>query len=107
MRQVTDHVAAPKPNGYRSLHLLVTVPVFLSTSVVDVPVEIQVRTVAMDFWASLEHEIHYECDGDVPTDVRHHLREAADTAQRMDGPMEGLHHQIHSAVPGDGHAGLL
>jgi putative GTP pyrophosphokinase len=58
--QVKDYIAEPKQNGYRSVHLLVTVPVFLSTRVVDVPVEIQLRTIAMDFWASLEHKIHYK-----------------------------------------------
>ncbi|HEU0257514.1 MAG TPA: GTP pyrophosphokinase family protein, partial [Microbacteriaceae bacterium] len=55
-----DYIATPKPNGYKSLHAIVEVPVFLSTGSVDVPVEVQFRTIAMDFWAALEHKIHYK-----------------------------------------------
>ncbi|MCZ2840174.1 GTP pyrophosphokinase [Modestobacter sp. VKM Ac-2985] len=94
--RVKDHIAAPKANGYRSLHLQVTVPVFLSTSVVHVPVEIQLRTTAMDFWASLEHKIHYKYDAAVPADVRQHLREAAETAHHLDSLMEHLHRRVHT-----------
>lgn len=57
--RISDYIKNPKPNGYRSLHLIVTVPVFLSTSTEYVKVEIQIRTIAMDFWASLEHELSY------------------------------------------------
>lgn len=59
-----DYVETPKASGYRSLHLVVTVPVFLSTGVVDTPVEIQIRTVGMDMWASLEHKLRYKTDDD-------------------------------------------
>ncbi len=97
--RVRDYIARPKPNGYRSLHLLVSVPVFLSTSVVDVPVEIQLRTVAMDAWASLEHKIHYKYQADVPDDVTRPLLEAAESANHMDTLMEGLHHRVHSTTP--------
>jgi GTP pyrophosphokinase len=92
---VKDYIARPKPNGYRSLHMLVTVPVYLSSSVVEIPVEIQLRTVAMDFWASLEHKIHYKYRNDVPDDVRTQLREAAATAHELDTLMEGLHVRVH------------
>lgn len=95
--QIKDYIAAPKGNGYRSMHLLVTVPVFLSASVVNVPVEIQIRTVAMDFWASTEHKIHYKFQTDVPGQVRTQLREAAETAHRLDSLMEQLHLTVHAA----------
>ena len=58
--RTNDYIRDPKPNGYRSLHLIVTVPVFLSDRTELVKVEVQVRTVAMDFWASLEHELAYK-----------------------------------------------
>lgn len=97
--QRKDYVAEPKPNGYRSLHLIVEVPVFLSSGVVDVPVEVQIRTVAMDFWASLEHKIFYKYSGDVPPHIARSLQEAATTAARLDDEMESLHHDVHGALP--------
>lgn len=74
---VEDYVANPKANGYRSLHLIVSVPVFLSDREESVRVEIQIRTVAMDFWASLEHKIFDKCDQAVPPRLREELGEAA------------------------------
>ena len=64
MLEVEDYIARPKPNGYRSLHALVEVPVHLSDRVVPVTVELQIRTVAMEFWASLEHKIYYKYRAD-------------------------------------------
>jgi putative GTP pyrophosphokinase len=92
---VKDYIADPKPNGYRSLHVLVQVPVFLSDEVVPVTVELQLRTVAMDFWASLEHKIHYKYDHDVPAAVREGLDRSARTAAELDALMEDLHAQVH------------
>ncbi|MCQ9368007.1 GTP pyrophosphokinase family protein [Brevibacterium sp. 50QC2O2] len=89
--QVKDYIARPKPNGYRSLHLIVKVPVFLSTGQVDTVVEIQLRTIAMDFWASLEHKIYYKYDREVPENLLEGLRDAAESAGRLDGQMEWLH----------------
>ena len=89
-----DYVAHPKPNGYRSLHLIVEVPVFLSTGPQPVPVEVQLRTIAMDFWARLEHKIYYKCDDDVPAHLLSELTTAAHTASRLDADMERLHHEI-------------
>lgn len=66
LRVVKDYIKEPKPNGYMSLHAIVEVPVFLSTGRIDIPVEIQFRTIAMDFWASLEHKIYYRYEGNVP-----------------------------------------
>ncbi|BCY08383.1 GTP pyrophosphokinase family protein [Actinoplanes sp. L3-i22] len=90
-----DYIAEPKANGYRSLHLIVEIPVFLSDQVVAVPVEVQLRTVAMDFWASLEHKIYYKHDADVPPALRAELAAAAEDAARLDQRMERLHQEIH------------
>jgi putative GTP pyrophosphokinase len=91
---VKDYIAVPKPNGYKSLHAIVQVPVFLSTGRVDVPVEVQFRTIAMDFWASLEHKIYYKYDRQVPAELLDGLKEAALTAAELDQRMEHLHREI-------------
>jgi len=90
-----DYIAKPKPNGYRSLHLNVEIPVFLSNQVVAVPVEVQLRTVAMDFWASLEHKIYYKHDPGIPDPLLDELAAAAEDAARLDQRMERLHREIH------------
>ncbi|WP_042212942.1 GTP pyrophosphokinase [Demequina mangrovi] len=95
--QVKDYIADPKPNGYQSLHAIIEIPVFLSTGTSAVPVEVQFRTVAMDFWASLEHRIYYKYDADVPERLTEELREAAQTAAELDARMARLHQQIHGA----------
>jgi putative GTP pyrophosphokinase len=92
--KVKDYIASPKPNGYRSLHLVVAVPVFMSDRVQPVTVEIQIRTIAMDFWASLEHKIHYKYRGIVPASLLADLTQAADVANRLDVTMERLHEQV-------------
>lgn len=91
---VKDYVANPKANGYRSLHLIVSVPVFLSDREERVRVEIQIRTVAMDFWASLEHKIFYKYDQVVPPGLREELGEAAAAAHQLDKTMERLHFEV-------------
>lgn len=108
--EVEDYIARPKPNGYRSLHALFEIPVHLSDRVVPVTVELQIRTVAMDFWASLEHKIYYKYRADVPPSLLRELTEAAETAASLDAQMERLHKQTHpvaapasvagSALPG-------
>ncbi len=99
--QVKDYIAEPKANGYKSLHAIVEVPVFLSTGRIDVPVEVQFRTIAMDFWASLEHKIYYKYDAHVPGDLLASLTDAADAAAELDERMERLHREIRggSATP--------
>lgn len=92
--QVKDYIANPKHNGYKSLHAIIEVPVFLSTGTVRVPVEVQFRTIAMDFWASLEHKIHYKYAGSVPSELLESLKDAADTASELDERMERLHRQL-------------
>jgi putative GTP pyrophosphokinase len=93
VRIVKDYIAQPKPNGYRSLHVIVEVPVFLSTGPIQVPVEVQFRTIAMDFWASLEHKIHYKFDGRVPSHLVQRLTDAAEIAGELDLQMERLHRE--------------
>ncbi|UQZ74644.1 GTP pyrophosphokinase [Niallia circulans] len=88
--QVKDYIKNPKPNGYKSLHLIISIPVFLSTGVQEVVVEIQIRTIAMDFWASLEHKIYYKFDKDVPAHLLNELKEAADAAHELDVKMKRI-----------------
>ncbi|MET0992066.1 MAG: GTP pyrophosphokinase family protein [Lacisediminihabitans sp.] len=92
--QVKDYIENPKSNGYKSLHLIVRVPIFLSESVEHMNVELQIRTVAMDFWASLEHKIYYKFDQEVPETLLAELADAADVANRLDAKMERLHNEI-------------
>lgn len=89
-----DYIKDPKPNGYRSLHLLVEIPIFLSDREVLTPVEIQVRTIAMDFWASLEHKIFYKYNKDIPQTLIDELKEAAESAAELDVKMEHLNREI-------------
>jgi putative GTP pyrophosphokinase len=92
--EVRDYIIEPKPNGYRSLHALVEVPVFLSEGPRPVRVEVQFRTIAMDFWASLEHKIYYKYRRDVPAELLAGLRDAAETAYALDSDMERLHEEV-------------
>lgn len=85
-----DYIQNPKPSGYRSLHLIVKVPVYLTTGKEDVYVEIQIRTMAMDFWASLEHKIKYKYDGTIPKEVLDELVECADSIAESDEKMMKL-----------------
>lgn len=94
--QVKDYIADPKPNGYKSLHLILRVPVFLSESVEHMNVEVQIRTVAMDFWASLEHKIYYKFDAEIPQDLRDELSDAASVANRLDEQMERIHDEVRA-----------
>lgn len=96
--QVKDYISTPKPNGYKSLHTIVEVPVFLSTGPVRIPVEVQFRTIAMDFWASLEHKIYYKYRGAVPEGLVAELKDAADSANELDSRMERLHRELHGAT---------
>ena len=89
-----DYIERPKGNGYRSLHLLVGVPVFMSDREEQVCVEIQIRTIAMDFWASLEHKIYYKYEETVPSRLTEELKEAAEAAFYLDKKMERLQDEI-------------
>lgn len=85
-----DYIENPKESGYRSLHLVVEVPVYLSQSEHNVRVEIQLRTIAMDFWASLEHELHYKNTTRVPESIRRELFRVAETIAMTDREMEEI-----------------
>jgi len=89
-----DYITYPKASGYRSYHMIVSVPVYLSDRIVDAKVEVQIRTVAMDFWASLEHKIHYKLEGDAPEHIRYELIECARMVMDLDARMLSLNEQI-------------
>lgn len=91
---VKDYISSPKASGYKSYHIIVTVPVFLSDRIVDTKVEIQIRTVAMDFWASLEHKIHYKLETNVPEYVRKELVECANMVSELDAKMLQLNEEV-------------
>ncbi|MBR6766741.1 MAG: GTP pyrophosphokinase family protein [Clostridia bacterium] len=90
-----DYIAEPKGNGYRSLHLVVRIPVFLSSHTELVPVEIQIRTIAMDFWASLEHELRYKSDQETNEALKLRLKLCAETSAQLDEEMQSIYQEIH------------
>ena len=87
-----DYISHPKPNGYRSLHLTIRLPVFFAEKEIHVPVEIQLRTIAMDFWASLEHTIRYKKNLPINAEIETELKECADSSREWDSKMEHLLH---------------
>lgn len=91
---VKDYIKNPKPNGYQSLHLILQVPVFMSDRMEEVCVEVQIRTIGMDFWASLEHKIYYKYNKQVPEKLLQDLKEAAETVNQLDHKMERINKEI-------------
>lgn len=91
---VKDYIKNPKPNGYKSYHMVVTVPVYLTDGPVETKVEIQIRSVAMDFWASLEHKIAYKFKGNAPEDLLKELKACADMVDVLDAKMFSLNQAI-------------
>jgi putative GTP pyrophosphokinase len=89
-----DYIKEPKSNGYRSLHLIVEVPIFLAEETKPMKVEVQFRTIAMDFWASLEHKLKYKKDVENPEIIAAELKECADVITQMDYRMQEIRHQI-------------
>jgi putative GTP pyrophosphokinase len=96
VREIKDYIAEPKSNGYKSLHAIIEIPVFMSNGVVPVLVELQIRTIAMDFWASLEHKIYYKYSGEVPGHLVSTLTETAQIASELDRRMEHLHAEVRA-----------
>lgn len=94
--QVKDYIENPKPNGYRSYHMIVEVPVFFSNEKRPMRVEIQIRTVAMDFWASLEHKMKYKQDIDNAEEIMAELKECADTISQTDIKMMRIREKIRA-----------
>ena len=95
---IKDYIRNPKESGYKSYHMLVSVPIFLSDSVVDTKVEIQIRTIAMDFWASLEHKIYYKFEGNAPDYISRDLRECAKMVSELDEKMLSLNEAIQACI---------
>ena len=94
---VKDYIRLPKASGYKSYHMLVTVPIFMSDRVIDTKVEIQIRTIAMDFWASLEHKIYYKFEGNAPEYISRELRECSGIVSVLDDKMLSLNEAILKA----------
>lgn len=91
---VKDYITHPKVSGYQSYHILVTVPIHLTQGIVDTIVEIQIRTIAQDFWASLEHKIYYKFEGNAPDYIRRELQECANIISNLDRRMLSLNEKI-------------
>ena len=91
---VKDYIPHPKVSGYQSYHILVTVPIHLTQGIVDTIVEIQIRTIAQDFWASLEHKIYYKFEGNAPDYIRRELQECANIVSNLDRRMLSLNEKI-------------
>ena len=96
--EMTDYIRNPKPNGYRSLHLIVEIPVFLQEGRLMVPVEVQLRTIAMDFWASLEHSMRYKAAGNVPEDICQELQQVGEDIAALDQRMQAIHDRIEAVL---------
>lgn len=97
---IKDYIKNPKDSGYKSYHMLISVPIFLSDSVVDTKVEIQIRTIAMDFWASLEHKIYYKFEGNAPEYISRDLKSCADMVSELDERMLNLNQAILECLEG-------
>ena len=91
---VKDYIKNPKPNGYKSYHMVVTIPIYLTDGPVDTKVEIQIRTIAMDFWASLEHKIYYKFEGNAPAYLQQELKACADVVNMLVVKMVSLNQAI-------------
>lgn len=89
-----DYIKHPKPNGYRSLHLVLEIPIFLSTGKRKMKVEVQIRTIAMDFWASLEHQIHYKKFKEDKVEIVEQLAECATVIYETDIKMQNIHKEL-------------
>lgn len=94
-----DYIATPKPNGYRSLHLIVEIPIFLHDEKRPMKVEVQFRTISMDWWASLEHKIRYKKSVKVSKKITEELRDCAEAAALLDNRMESIQKQLYPKAP--------
>lgn len=94
VRKVKDYLADPKPNGYRSLHMLVEIPIFLSNQTRNVIVEVQFRSISMDLWASIEHKIYYKSAINIPQSLSARLTKVADKLDEIDREMYNIKEEI-------------
>ena len=95
---IKDYMKHPKESGYRSYHMLITVPIQTSNGIKPTKVEIQIRTIAMDFWASLEHKIYYKFEGNAPEYISRELKECADMVSALDDKMLSLNEAIQECL---------
>lgn len=95
---VKDYIKNPKESGYMSYHMIIAIPIYLSDDIVDVKVEVQIRTVAQDFWASLEHKIYYKFEGEAPSYISRDLRATAQMIAQLDDHMMKLNEAIQEYV---------
>ena len=91
---IKDYITYPKASGYKSYHMILSVPVYLSDRIEETKVEMQIRTVAMAFWASLEHKMHYKFEGDAPQHIKDELVECAHMVSDLDARMLSLNEEI-------------
>lgn len=93
-----DFIAKPKPSGYRSLHLIISVPIYLAAGKRDVKVEVQLRTISMDFWASIEHGLRYKQSIAFPDELNSEILECADLSAELDARMGKLHKNLSAYI---------
>lgn len=103
--QRKDYIAHPKANGYRSLHIIVSVPIYFSSGTENIDVEIQIRTIAMNFWASVEHELNYKKDIPNKDAIRADLAKTAQDITRLDNKMDSLREDIWQQTDQDSNEG--
>lgn len=101
-----DYIKNPKPSGYRSLHIVIQVPVFMADRVEHIPCEVQIRTIAMDFWASLEHKLKYKSDREVAQDLMTRLTICAEAITEIDVEMQEIHKEISERTAKDEYSSL-
>lgn len=99
---VKDYIQYPKDTGYRSYHMVIAIPVFLSDRIIDTRLELQIRTVAMDFWASLEHKIRYKFEGNAPGHISKDLLECSHMVSALDERMMELNEEIRAVMENEG-----
>ena len=92
--KVKDYIAQPKPNGYSSYHMLVAIPIYLTNEKIETKVEIQIRTIAMDYWASLEHKIYYKHEGHATEKIRKELADCAEVVAYLDKRMMAINDEL-------------
>ena len=96
--EIKDYIATQKPSGYQSYHMIVEIPVQLSSGIRHCKVEIQLRTMAMDFWASLEHKIKYKYEWELPDEIKDELRNCSEIVDELDNNMQALYKKVHQDI---------
>ena len=97
--EIKDYIKTPKENGYRSYHMIVEIPVFFSSKKMNMKVEIQLRTIAMDFWASLEHNMRYKKDIEDSEEIMVELKKCSDLIAETDLKMQAINNRINQNIP--------